>query len=553
MITTVPGAARPTTMKTTEELTAEALNPEPRWRALRFYNGMRLAIAAFVIIAALIAPRATLWVSPLQPALVWLGGGYLLLAISWYITIALKRPGVIWQSHIQLSLDMLMISALIHASGGLGSGLGTLILAPVAVAGLILPTRMAVLYAAVASIILLGEQFWLGFSDTRTPLWTQAAVLGVMAFIAALGAGFLARRVQETEALAERRRQDLQTLARLNEIVIRNMHSGIVVIDRDQHIRLLNAEAARLLLDKPEQDVTGRPLRSVSPALGECAVRWLAGDHSSHTLAAVGQATDITPHFTPLGHDGRVGTLIVLEDLSLIRHRMQEMKLAALGRLTASIAHEIRNPLAAMTQAGQLLAEDGAADTDEEKRRLTDMILRQGQRINGIVESVLQLSRQPAAQPGELDLAQWLPEAVARYREECGSPGPNIDLHFHTEHTRVPVDPAHLTQVLWNLLDNARQHGAHEHGETAIRVEVGHFGHGHQVHLDVLDNGPGITQNPDADIFEPFFTTSHQGTGLGLFISRELCEFNGATLSVVSHDGPGACFRISFAAHSSEH
>ena len=539
-------------MKTTEELAAEALNPEPRWRALRFYNGMRLAIATFVIVAALVGPRATLWAPPLQPALVWLGAVYLLLALAWYITIALRRPGVFWQSHLQLGLDMAIIAGLIHASGGLGSGLGTLILAPVAVAGLILPVRLAVLYAALASMILLGEQFWLGFTDTSTPLWTQAAILGVMAFIAALGAGFLARRVQETEALAERRRQDLQTLARLNEIVIRNMHSGIVVIDRDQRIRLLNAEAARLLLEKPEEDVTGRLLRSVSPSLGECAARWLAGDSGATTIAAVGQATDITPHFTPLGTDGRVGTLIVLEDLSLLRQRMQEMKLAALGRLTASIAHEIRNPLSAMTQASQLLAEDGTTDNDEEKRRLTGMILRQGQRINGIVESVLQLSRQPAAQPGEVELAKWLPEAIRRYREESSPPRPDIELQFHTEHTRVPVDPAHLTQVLWNLFDNARQHGADEGDTARIRVEVGHFGHGRQVHLDVVDSGPGIAQNPDADIFEPFFTTSHHGTGLGLFISRELCEFNGATLSTVALDGPGACFRISFAARAGE-
>lgn len=542
-------------MSTTEELTAEALNPEPRWRALRFYNGIRLAIATFVVIAALVAPRATLWATPLQPALVWLGSIYLVLSLVWYVTIALRRPGILWQIHSQLGLDMAFIAALVYASGGLGSGLGTLLLAPVAVAGLTLSTRMAVLYAAVASIILLGEQFWRYLLDTGSPLWTQAAVLGVMAFIAALGTSFLARRVQETEALAERRRQDLQTMARLNEIVIRNMQSGIVVIDRDQHIRLLNAEAANLLLDKPEADVTGRPLRFVSPALGECAAHWLAGDHSARTIAAAGQATDITPHFTPLGHGGRVGTLIVLEDLSQIRQRMQEMKLAALGRLTASIAHEIRNPLAAMTQASQLLAEagDGNDDGTGEKRRLTDMILRQGQRINGIVENVLQLSRQPAARHGELALADWLPEAIERYREECSLPRPEIELRFHTEHTRVPVDPAHLTQVLWNLFDNARQHGADAQGSATIRIEVGHFGPGRQVHLDVLDSGPGIAQNPEADIFEPFFTTSHRGTGLGLFISRELCEFNGATLSVVHQDGPGACFRISFATRSGEH
>ena len=518
---------------------------DARWRALRFYNGIRLTFAVLIIAIALFAPTTPQWAPPVQPDFLWIGAAYLLLALGWYVLLYLRRPGIGWQSHLHLGADLLILGLLIYISGGLGGGLGTLMLAPVAVAGLILAPRLAVLYAALASLILLGKQFYLAWLPDGGPLWTQAAIIGLMAFAAALSASFLARRAQESEALAEQRRLELQSLARLNEIVIRSMDSGIVVIDPQHNIRLMNDEATRLLLSNAGRSVGGRALEEISPALARNVREWEAGiTPTSNSFTAVGKATDIVPHFTRLGQDGRIGTLIVLEDLALIRRRMQEMKLAALGRLTASIAHEIRNPLAAMSHAGQLLAEADGLGAEEE--RLTAMILSHVQRVNGIVESVLQLSRQPAARAEQLTLAAWLPEAIEQYRREASDPGLHIDLDIAAADTEVPMDPAHLTQVLWNLLDNARQHGRDAHDEAHIGVRVDTLADGRRRVLDVLDNGPGVDQNLVADVFEPFFTTSHQGAGLGLFISRELCEFNGATLSHLEQPGGGAKFRISF-------
>jgi len=248
------------------------------------------------------------------------------------------------------------------------------------------------------------------------------------------------------------------------------------------------------------------------------------------------------PRFTALGRQRGDATLIFLEDTAALAQQAQQMKLAALGRLTASIAHEIRNPLGAISHAGQLLAESAHLDSGEQ--RLTEIIRDHSQRVNTIIENVLQLSRRGQTNPQTLAIAAWLHNFVDELIR-CEKLTPEqLTLTIELDTLNVHIDPGHLHQVLWNLTHNALQHGG---GVLELRLGLNAA---QQPCLEVLDRGTGIAANVEGEIFEPFFTTAASGTGLGLYLARELCELNRARLSYEPRRGGGSCFRITFLQHS---
>jgi two-component system sensor histidine kinase PilS (NtrC family) len=234
--------------------------------------------------------------------------------------------------------------------------------------------------------------------------------------------------------------------------------------------------------------------------------------------------------------------LILLEDSAQLAHKTQQIKLASLGRLTASIAHEIRNPLGAISHAAQLLAESDKLDQGD--KRLTEIICNHSKRVNTIIENVLQLSRRSASHPQELALANWLSEFKKEFVQMDGLRSKQLELDIEPEDVRIQVDPGHLHQVLTNLCQNAFEHAG---DETAVRLQV-RRGDKTAVWLDVVDNGPGIDAETAEQMFEPFYTTASSGTGLGLYIVRELCEINQARLSYHPVPEGGSSFRIRFAA-----
>jgi two-component system sensor histidine kinase PilS (NtrC family) len=221
------------------------------------------------------------------------------------------------------------------------------------------------------------------------------------------------------------------------------------------------------------------------------------------------------------------------------------MKLAALGRLSAGIAHEIRNPLSAIRHASQLLAE--STQLGPEDQRLLEMILRQTVRIDRIISDVLGLSRPRRAQPQSLLLREFLERSIGDYREAMPSPERTIDFGEMPEGLRVRFDPDHLRQVLHNLWHNSFEHGTRGGQPVRVRLEAGRLNPGQRPYLDIIDDGPGIPAAVREQLFEPFFTTANKGTGLGLYLSRELCEYNQARLSNLARDA-GAQFRITFTA-----
>ncbi|MEX0900993.1 MAG: ATP-binding protein [Gammaproteobacteria bacterium] len=512
-------------------------------RPLRLLNLYRV-VAAIILYTLYATGDTTRMLGSSAPQLFqWVAVGYLAFGVIAVFAANLRRPAPLVQLYALLLVDIAAITLLTYASGGARSGLGGLLFVPVAAAGLMMPQRSAVLFAAIATIALLGSEAYAQLTGVvGIGGYPQAGILGMILFTTAVIGYALANRARESEALAAQRGLDLADLAQLNEYIIQHLQTGVVAVDGQDRIRMLNASASAFL--GAREDSRYLRLREVSAPLAQCLRDWRTRPWDEPpTLAGVEPGTVLIPHLTPLGHGTDGGILVFLEDSRVVAERMQSMKLAALGRLTASIAHEIRNPLGAVSHASQLLAE--ADHLDDEERRLTEIIRTQTGRVNTIIETVLQLSRRQQTRPELLELPPWLTDFVDEFsREHALAPG-DAPLRVDSPQTTVRMDPSHLQQVLSNLCENALRHTPARRG-ARVELRVGRTGTGAAC-LDVLDRGPGVDPAIAQHIFEPFYSASAQGTGLGLFISRELCECNQARLSYRPRVGGGSCFRISFA------
>ena len=453
----------------------------------------------------------------------------------WLFTLSRRRTPLAAQSWLQLGTDLPWICALIWVTGGLGSGLGLVLLLSCVGAGLVMPRRQALTYAALATLHILGFAALAAMSGDGVT-WPHVGLLGAAAFGATWGVNVLTRRADDNAQVAYRASRELDDLARLNEVIIERLHHGLLVLSPRGRVRLANAQAQELL----GPALKGSWLSELAPDLEARWKAWRRGETGDRPTLTCAGDRECALHFVPLGEEGAV-TMIILEDLGEAKARMQEMKLSALGRLTAGIAHEIRNPLSAISHAGALLSE---SDLSPQDRRLVTMVCHHATRINAIVTDILQLSRQRPSAPESLDLGAWLETFLVHYRAGLDAQTERIDLRCQAQHVHVRIDPGHLSQVLTNLLDNARHHGRPASGPLIVTVSCERFAAGGRIHLQVTDNGPGIPAEAAARLFEPFFTTSRSGTGLGLYLSRELCEFNGASLAHLPTEA-GCHFRIS--------
>jgi two-component system sensor histidine kinase PilS (NtrC family) len=448
------------------------------------------------------------------------------------------------QTMLQASVDMFVLVLLLHTCGGVGSGLGVLFLVPVGALAFLLPPRSALFLAAIAAIAILADTIWQqlgGKSDINS--YATAGLLGAVLFATAGAASFAARRMRESEALVRQKDVDLANLAELSQYIVQHLRESLLVVDAGDKIRLINESAAEILGDN--HAVPGALVGEVSPRLLYSLSTWRQrgqGDESPSSFVAADGARVIQPHFAPLGAEPGP-TLIFLEDTSLRAERVQQGKLAALGRLSASIAHEIRNPVGAMSHAGQLLAESANIGADE--RRLTDIIQSNSERVSTIINNVLQLSRREATKPTRLLLGDWLEDFLEEFCETMQVREAQVGIHEATEDLEVRFDASHLHQVVWNLCDNGIKYGEARDG-IKIEINLGRLNPSNRPFLEILNRGPGIEAQAVDRIFEPFFTGRKGGTGLGLFIARELCQLNRAILLYEPRSGDGSIFRVVF-------
>lgn len=516
------------------------------WRLLRLLNIYRLLVAVLVILVASTGRSALLGTNNPQLFL-WTGSIFLIYALLTAVSLYKRWPGYVLQAQIQLMVDISAVILLMHASGGPGSGLGALLFVFIVANSVLIPWRTSVGFAAVAVVLILADHTYLVLYGPAQPAgYMQAGLTGAVLFVAAISGAYLGRRLHESEALAVQRGVDLQNLAQLNDYIIHHMHTGVVVVDEIGMVRLAN-EAA--LANFRRRVGRGYRLSDLSPRLHQELESWRSGDSEQPKTFNSEDDKPIIPQFTRLAPTSDAGTLIFLEDASEISERARQMKLAALGRLTGSIAHEVRNPLAAISHANQLLAESPNLKGDD--HRLTEIIAEHAQRMERMVETILQLSRREATRAEELELGVWLRDFVAEFRARRGLSAQALAVRMDVEQeVRVRVDPGHLYQIAWNLSENALRYGRPVSGpaEPMIEYHVSPLPSPDGVEFAILDRGSGVPKDIAEHIFEPFYTSSARGTGLGLFIARELCECNRARLSYESRQGGGSCFRILFGA-----
>jgi two-component system sensor histidine kinase PilS (NtrC family) len=373
-------------------------------------------------------------------------------------------------------------------------------------------------------------------------------VLGAVIFIAAISVRPLANRLIASEALVRRQEVDLANMAQLSQYIVQHLRESIIVVDPQDRIRLINQSAAELL---------GNANAWPGALLGECSPRLLfllAGwrqhrdSQETGTFAALDGARLIQPHFAQLGNSQPAPVLVFLEDTSLLAEKVQQSKLAALGRLSASIAHEIRTPVGAMSHAGQLLAE--SAGIAPEEKRLTRIIRDNAERVSRIIENVLQFSRRGTRRPERLELGGWITDFWVEFCATQQIGAAQLSIGAREEEGRpveVRVDPTQLHQVMSNLCQNALTHGRRPEGPMApVEIRYGRLANNGRPFVEVIDQGPGIAREDLERVFEPFFTRAPRGTGLGLFLARELAASNGATLLHESPPGGGSLFRLVF-------
>ncbi len=471
--------------------------------------------------------------------------GYALFALVSTASIHHRFPGYRAQLYTQILIDIAAIILLMYASGGVRSGLGMLLIVTLASGGMLMSGQIAVLFAAIATLTTLGAETYPALRNmTGEPAYTHAGLLGVTYFITAVVAHLLAKRARDSEALAAQRGVDLANMQQLTEYVIQRMQTGIIVIDSARKIRLIN-ESAWHALGTPTHPI-GQTITDLAPALAAHYFAWQENPAREPRILRLSAASpEILPRFAALGQAGNSGTLMFLEDTSAMAQQAQQMKLASLGRLTASIAHEIRNPLGAISHAGQLLAE--SPHLHEGDVRLTEIIRDHSQRMNAIVENILQLSRRQRARPEDLELKSWLEDFIADFCTTERIDAKNIGLHIDPPHTQVRIDTSQLHQILWNLCHNGIRYSRAHSDAPRLELRGGAAPESPSPFLDIIDFGPGIATEHVEQLFEPFFTTETQGTGLGLYISRELCESNQARLHYLPVPNGGSCFRITFA------
>ena len=461
--------------------------------------------------------------------------------------------------------DVALLTILIHASGGLPSGLGMLLLIAIAGGSLMLGRRITVFYASLAAIAVMLEHSWDYLTGSVASLldlsqgYPQVGMLGVGFIATAFLGNMLAERLRATEALAERRGVDLANLTQVNALIIQHMQIGVLVCDAGGNIRLSNQAAQKFLnlgppsSTKPQDVDRGIPRsrHSAVPLAGRrregppATPGAVAGERAFAAAAPLPRAM-ATRYYRASRHSGddkAAGALIFLEDMAVLKQQAQQMKMESLARLTASIAHEIRNPLGALSNAAQLLGE--TPQQNGEGRRLIKIIDDQSRRMNVIVENVTQLSRRDHVSPMRFALDPWLREFARQYADTTRVPR-EIFSFTATEGIEICMDPEQLHQVVANLCQNALRHSPPYTGTPLIRLDSG-LDTEQRPTLDVIDWGTGVASDIVDFIFDPFFTTTPKGTGLGLYIARELCEGNGATLDYHPGEGKIGCrFHVTF-------
>jgi len=498
-------------------------------RLLRIYNAYRIVVSLALLGAGLAHAQGLIELYGSDPAVTWIAAGWLATAIALMrfnarlATTQDKGPVAV------VLFDIVVTAFLVRFSSELNTSLPLLYLVTSAAAAVLIANRMtATGMAALAVLALLSDSaFQLQQGAIGTKALLSAGLLGALIFLISLLLQQIVARMAVIEEMADVATTQVATLEEFNEQVIAHMTTGVCRISEDNCLTPINAAAKRLLEIDP--GTSSVAIASLSAILADYVEQWRRGhsaDARPFRLRTGGKP--LLPEIVSIGHDFEPEVLLFIEDFTPATETAQSLKLTALGKLTASIAHEIRNPLAAISHASQLMRE--SVSDSPEQVALQDIIVNNTQRVNEIIENVMQLSRREPPTPEVLDTLPWLRLFIEEY-EQGQTDGGHVVLQPAASLGMIAFDPGNLRRILSNLLDNGIRHGGAAAGDYTATLAVTRDEETRKVYMDVIDTGTGVPEEMRERLFEPFFTTSAQGSGLGLYLCRELSESNGARLS----------------------
>jgi two-component system sensor histidine kinase PilS (NtrC family) len=510
-------------------------NPLLQSRAINILNIFRFSLSLIFVFTYLYIGKENWWDREHAPLFFNLSLAYFLFSIFILLVSTIKSASHRLALPLQVIIDISFIILLMFAAGGIQSGLGLLLIVTIVTASLVSNGRLALFYAAVASIGLLLEQsFHILKLDLSAASYTQPAMLSVSCFATAVLAFSLARRMQHSEALASARGIDLENLEQVNALITQEMQDGVIVVDQDLNIRHYNSHAGSLL-SLPNKNTENISLAKNAPEIAAIFSCWVKGEYADSNAITSINNRELKLRFMPINQqqdslnnvldlNRNLGAVIFIQDWSQIQATAQQTKLAALGRLTANIAHEIRNPLSAISHANQLLQEE---DVSGSTPRILQIIEDNIQRIDQIIKDVLELNRRDRTHQEQIDLSKFLADFYSQFCVVEKLATSDFQLEPCLQKQIIAFDQRHLTQILWNLCKNGWEHSRKQTKSLSLRCHaVGSTG----LKIEVVDDGCGVAEQDRTKLFEPFYTTKSTGNGLGLYISRELAEANGASL-----------------------
>jgi two-component system sensor histidine kinase PilS (NtrC family) len=554
-----------------------AVSQETLWRTLQTFNATRIVIALVLLAYLSISANKNFWISEQFPYRE-MCGIYLLLAVAFVVISAYYKRRLLLQLTLEITVDIAVISLLYIAAGGDKSGLAILYLFPLAGGAILAPLLLALFFVSVVTITLLAESGYQVLQSMAEESISRTGLYGAAFFASVFAINRLASRLIKQEKLAAQRGQDLQVQQAINQMVLADMGDGILVVGRDGTVFTANPAAERMLgLPVPVDDPQCKlgEILSLMP-IADAFNAWSVGvlshaskdselatyvvvkpdgaaalhDFSHDWIARRGLTVHLKLRFASVEADGTsMGrTVIFMQDVSEIENQAQQLKLASMGRLTASIAHEVRNPLSAISYAASLMGEE---TLDPAQRRLVSIVEDNVTRLNQMIEDILKLSRKAQSRDVPLELRPFLADIVDEF-EKTHSVQKGLIQVGKIGQYRAWFDPLHLREVIVNLLANAVRYASGRSGSIRLHLVANA---GSRLELHVQDDGPVISPDVRAHLFEPFYTTSSKGTGLGLYVARELCLNNGAMLdyeyrmntSIHGLDEPGGRFVVTLA------
>ncbi len=528
-------------MSATKPLSLSSEKMVAYWRSISIFSLYRIIIASIFIASHFVSENNHWWLNTNQNLSFKIAFAYLFVAFGLTASAWFKWPQFNRQVTFQVIIDIGFIVALMFAGGGIKSGLGLLLVIVVTSASLISDGRLSLFYASVATISLLLEQSYevISWNDHYDD-YTHVVMLCLSCFATAWLAHSFAKRTHLSESLAEQRGVDLESMSQINALITQEMKDGVLIVDNELKLRHYNQQAERVL-GTTLSSLNKNSIEELSHELSFILQSWMQNESDNEAIKFSFLDLEYRLRFMSIGVDRHQGAIIFIEDWSLMQAQAQQNKLAALGQLTANMAHEIRNPLGAISHANQLLQEENLPESAT--KRLLEIISINVQRMDQMVKDISELNRRDNMHQAHLDLVDFVSEFHDQFCEVERIPAQGFALHIGDSPIHILFDQRHLHQILWNLCRNGWRHS--QQASASLTLFIYPSKDNMSVVLQILDDGPGIPTEARLHIFEPFYTTVSTGTGLGLYIARELCEANGANIQYIARE-KGALFSIKF-------